>query len=272
MSPTPASPGAAARRDDLRRIPEALAQAGALRAGYARRDLDVEHKAPGHPVTEADRAADDLLRRLLPRDGEGWLSEETADHPARLACRRVWVVDPLDGTKEFVAGVPEWCVSVALVEDGRPVAGGIHNPAAGHTVLGAEGLGVTFDGAPARVASPAPGAAPRVLASRSETTRGEWDRWRDAGFEVVPTGSVAYKLALVAAGRADATWTLTPKCEWDVAAGAALVAAGGGAVRLPGGEAVRFNQPRPWLPGLVAASPRLVAELVERFEKEGVGV
>jgi myo-inositol-1(or 4)-monophosphatase len=271
MSPkVPAVAAADARRDDLRRITDALAQAGALLAEYARRDLDVDHKAPGHPVTEADRAADDLLRRLLPRDGEGWLSEETADDAGRLDCRRVWVVDPLDGTKELIAGIPEWCVSVALVEDGRAVAGGVYNPAAGHTVLGGEGLGVTFDGEAARVTSPAPGAAPRVLASRSETKRGEWNRWRNAGFDVVPTGSVAYKLALVAAGRADATWTLTPKSEWDVAAGAALVAAAGGSVRLPSGEEVRFNQRRVRLPGLVAASPGLLAELLARFQEEGV--
>jgi myo-inositol-1(or 4)-monophosphatase len=271
MSPrTAAGAAAAARRDDLRRIADALAQAGALLAEYARRDLDVEHKAPGHPVTAADRAADHLLRRLLPREDEGWLSEETADDPVRLDRRRVWVVDPLDGTKEFIAGIPEWCVSVALVEDGRPVAGGVYNPAAGHTVLGAEGLGVTFDGEAARMSAPAPGRAPRVLASRSEILRGEWNRWREAGFDVVPTGSVAYKLALVAAGRADATWTLTPKSEWDVAAGAALVAAAGGSARLPSGEAVRFNQRRTRLPGLVAAAPGLLAELVERFQEEGV--
>ena len=138
-------------------------------------------------------------------------------------------------------------------------------------MLGAVELGVTLNGEAVRVSEPADGAAPRVLASRSETKRGEWRRWQEAGFEVVPTGSVAYKLALVAAGRADATWTLTPKSEWDVAAGAALVAAAGGAVRLPNGAEPRFNQPSTRVPGLVAAAPRLVIELVERFRRETEG-
>ena len=103
------------------------------------------------PVTEADRAVDAALARILPRDGEGWLSEESRDDRSRLSRRRVWAVDPLDGTKEFVEGVPEWCVSVGFVEDGRPVAGGIANPATGEQVLGAVGHGVTYNGRPARV-------------------------------------------------------------------------------------------------------------------------
>ena len=253
------------RREDLVRIGEAMERAGELLADLSRRDLEVEQKEPGHPVTEADRAADDLLRHMLPREGEGWLSEETVDHPARLDCRRVWVVDPLDGTKQFIAGIPEWCVSVALVEDGRPVAGGIYNPVAGDRMLGAVGLGVRHGGEPAGLTGRAEVAGARVLASRSEIRRGEWQRWSDAGCDVVATGSVAYKLALVAAGRADATWTLRPKSEWDVAAGAALILAAGGEVRLPDGTVPRFNQPDPKLPGFVGAGPELVAELTGMF-------
>jgi len=258
-------PGGDRRRDDLARISEAMERAGDLLAGFARRDLDVEHKEPGHPVTEADRAADDLLKEMLPREGEGWLSEETVDDPARLDCRRVWVVDPLDGTKEFIAGVPEWCVSIALVEDGQPVAGGIYNPVAGDRVLGAVGLGVTYGGEAAALTGHTSVEGARVLASRSEIRRGEWQRWSDVGCDVVATGSVAYKLALVAAGRADATWTLTPKSEWDVAAGAALVLAAGGEVRLPDGTVRRFNQANPKLPGFVAAGPELMGKLTRMF-------
>ena len=87
---------------------------------------------------------DGLLRQMLPRPGEGWLSEETGDDRERLSCARVWVVDPIDGTREFIDGVPEWCVSIGLVEDGIAVAGGILNPATGETVLGGAGLGVTL--------------------------------------------------------------------------------------------------------------------------------
>ncbi|HEX2252090.1 MAG TPA: inositol monophosphatase family protein, partial [Thermoanaerobaculia bacterium] len=193
----------------LERLAAALRQAGALAAELARRPLAVDEKTPGDPVTEADRAADRLLRELLaalPLGDEGdaggepagWLSEETADDGARLGRRRAWVVDPLDGTREYVAGIPEWCVSVGLVEDGRPVAGGVYNPAADHLVLGAEGLGVTFDGAPAAPTGRGGLAGATVLASRSEVDRGEWEGVAErCGCRVVATGSVAWKLALV---------------------------------------------------------------------------
>jgi len=101
------------------------------------------------------------------------------------------------------------------------------------------------------------------VASRSEIRRGEWEPFRSAGFEVIPTGSVAYKLALVAAGLADATWTLQPKSEWDVAAGTALVLAAGGDVRLPDGERPTFNRPRTKLPGLIAAGRPLAGLVID---------
>jgi myo-inositol-1(or 4)-monophosphatase len=219
-------------------------------------------KAGGDPVTAADEAVDTALRESLPRDGEGWLSEETADDPARLACRRVWVVDPLDGTKEFVQGIPEWAVSIGLVEDGEPVAGGIFNPATGERVVGARGLGVRLGGESA-TPSTRPGlAGATVLASRSETGRGEWASFGEAAFVVKPMGSVAYKLARVAAGLDDITWTLVPKNEWDVAAGVALVEAAGGVTwEWPSGKRRRFNAADPLLTGLVATPAGLDAEV-----------
>ena len=93
-----------------------------------------------------------MLRKNLLRDGEGWLSEESVDDVSRLDKSRVWVVDPLDGTREFVAGIPEFCVSIGLVEDGRPVAGGICNPATNETIIGSLDSGVMYNGKPARPA------------------------------------------------------------------------------------------------------------------------
>ncbi|HLQ22565.1 MAG TPA: 3'(2'),5'-bisphosphate nucleotidase CysQ [Gemmatimonadales bacterium] len=242
----------------LPRIQAALAAAVEVLQGFRADTVRVEHKPGAGPVTEADRAVNDVLARMLPGEGEGWLSEESRDDPRRLEKRRVWAVDPLDGTREFVAGIPEWCVSVGLLEDGRAVAGGVANPATGETFLGSLASGVTYNGRPARVSGRAslPGAL--VLASRSEVDRGEWERFRDAVFTVRAVGSVAYKLALVAAGLADATWTLVPKHEWDVAAGVALVLAAGGSVHTPDGSAPRFNQPLPLLSGLVAETPALL--------------
>lgn len=246
------SPDSSARRKDLERIRAALRAAGEILSEYEPGEVEHRRKSGGDPVTEADTRVDALLREMLPRSGEGWLSEETRDDLSRLACERVWVVDPLDGTKEFILGLPEWCVSIGLVEAGVPVAGGIFNPAAGHCMLGALELGVTLNDEPVRASSVESLEGASVLASRSEVKRGEWERFAGQEFEVVPMGSVAYKLARVAAGLNTATWTLVPKNEWDVAAGVALIHAAGGLTYVPGVERLRFNRVETLLPGLVA--------------------
>lgn len=247
------------REEDVARIRRALDGAADEIRRRTGGPVQVRLKG-GDPVTEIDLAVDRLLRSTLPRGDEGWLSEETADTRDRLARRRVWIVDPLDGTREFVGGVPEWCVSIGLVEEGRPVAGGILNPATGDCVVGSVETGVTLNGRPARVTGRAALGGASVLASRTEVRKGRWAA--AGGFTVVPMGSVALKVALVAAGRHDATWTLEPKHEWDVAGGAALVLAAGGEVRLPDGRPVEFNREKPWLPGLVAAPQALLPEIL----------
>jgi myo-inositol-1(or 4)-monophosphatase len=257
------------RAGDLRRIEEALGAARSVLEAFTPGAVEQRQKSGGDPVTEADLAIDKVLRRILPQDGEGWLSEETADSADRLKCERVWVVDPLDGTKEFIAGVPEWCVSVGLIENNRPVAGGICIPSREMIVIGAVETGVEVDGKPA-AGRPRDGLeGAEVLASRSEVKRGEWERFDGAPFTVRPMGSVAYKMALVAAGLTDATWTLVPKHEWDVAGGAALVLAAGGDVwRLDGSEPI-FNRPRPKFDGLFAASAGLRAPIERYFQQTG---
>jgi myo-inositol-1(or 4)-monophosphatase len=244
---------------DLARIERALVAAAGLLRRFTPGAVESQVKAGGSPVTEADRLVDATLRTMLPRDGEGWLSEESVDDARRLGCSRVWIVDPLDGTKEFVHGLPEWCVSIGLVVDGRPVAGGIANPATDEVVLGSLDTGVTLNGRPVRTGDRTSLEGAVVLASRSETDRGEWDRFSGHPFEWRPMGSVAYKLALVAAGLADATWTLVPKHEWDVAAGAALVRAAGGVVTTLDGNEPCFNTPTAHLTGLVATAAGVAA-------------
>ena len=252
------------RDDDLRRIHEGLERARAILSGFTAGKVAHRLKDGGDPVTEADLQVNQALLECLPRGDEGWLSEETADEPTRLTRDRVWVVDPLDGTREFVEGIPEWCVSVALVERGRAVAGGICNPSTDTTVVGSLETGVTLNGQPCRTRELNALESCAVLASRSEVSRGEWRRFDGAPFRVQPMGSVAYKLSLVAAGLADATWTLVPKHEWDVAAGAALVRAAGGVVWTPDGADPEFNRKTPLLPGLLAA-PAGLREPIDRF-------
>src|SRR5215469_10692210 len=137
--------------DTHERMEAALGAALAALSSFRPSALQVEFKGAGSdPVTEADRTVDRVLRDVLLRDGEGWLSEETADDLTRLSKERVWVVDPLDGTREFIAGIPEWCVSVGLVECGKAIAGGIVNPSTGEIFLGSRGVGVTYNGQPAQ--------------------------------------------------------------------------------------------------------------------------
>jgi myo-inositol-1(or 4)-monophosphatase len=198
----------------------------------------------------------------LLREGEGWLSEESADDLSRLEKKSVWIVDPLDGTREFVAGIPEFCVSVAMVEEGIPVAGGICNPATNEIFLGSLDSGVTYDGKSARASQRTSLDGAVILASRSETRRGEWKQFQKTGFNIREMGSVAYKLALVSAGLADATFTLTPKHEWDVAGGAALVASAGGFVSTLQNSLLRCNKRSPLLSGLLACGPFLRHELL----------
>ncbi len=251
------------RHEDVARIREGLVAAAAAVRPFTPGAVAFERKdVRGDPVTAADHAANAVLRDILPQPGEGWLSEESADDVSRLGRARVWVVDPIDGTREFIEGIPEWCVSIGLVENGVPVAGGIYNPVTDELVVGSLETGVTLNGIEARVTEPGVATPITVLASRSETKRGEWSSVTDSRYRVRPCGSVAYKLGLVASGKADATWTLVPKSEWDVAAGTALVRAAGGVVCLADGSEPRFNKPDPTFPNYVASGSAVARVLL----------
>ena len=254
---------------DMTRIEQSLLAAREVVAGFTPGEIESVLKAGGDPLTEADLAVNRVLADILPQPGEGWLSEETADDAARLECSRVWVVDPIDGTREFIQGIPEWCISIGLVEAGRAVAGGILNPATDELILGGEGQGVTLNGQPVCTRATPDIRGALVLASRSEVKRGEWNKFFEEPVSIRNVGSVAYKLGLVAAGLADGTWTLVPKHEWDVAAGAALVLAGGGVVMNPDGSPAVFNQANPKLRGFIAVGSNLAVptmDLIRRVE------
>jgi myo-inositol-1(or 4)-monophosphatase len=252
--------------DILQRIQAALDAARQVFAPFTPGAIKAEYKARHDPVTEADRAVDAALRENLLREGEGWLSEETADDLTRLDKERVWIVDPLDGTREFVLGLPEFCVSIGCVENGKPVAGGIYNPATNQTFVGAIDVGVLYNGKTVASSRRTSLAGALVLASRSEVKRGEWKRFERAPFTTQAMGSVAYKLALVAAGLADATFTFTPKHEWDVVAGAALVMSAGGFVSTLEKTGLTANRRNPLLSGLLACGPLLKEELLAVLE------
>lgn len=252
--------------DILVRIEAALEAARSVFSRFTPGEVQAEFKAGHDPVTEADRSVDAALRQNLLRAGEGWLSEESADDLSRLDKQHVWVVDPLDGTREFVMGLPEFCVSIGYVENGKPVAGGIYNPATQEKFLGALDTGVLYNGKPGRPSQRTSLKGALVLASRSEVKRGEWKVFENAAFTVRPMGSVAYKLALVSAGLADVTFTLTPKNEWDVVAGAALVSSAGGFVSTLERTDLTANRKDPLLSGLLACGPLMKEELLSLVE------
>lgn len=258
---------------DLELAFAAVREAGEAVMPFFRADVTVSHKGPDQPVTQADLTADALLReRLLDaRPDYGWLSEETGDHPDRLGRERVWIVDPLDGTRSFLEGYREFAISVALVESGKAILGVVYNPASPDLYWAARGQGAYHaagwkGGAPAGqrlwMRDPGREVVRSLLASRSEVLRGEFDallqRW-----EIRPLGSTACKLAAVAAGTGHAYLSRGPKSEWDVAAGGLLVQEAGGTATDLGGTALRYNRADPSVKGVLAAPPSLHGELLE---------
>jgi myo-inositol-1(or 4)-monophosphatase len=243
-------------------------RAGTLIRHQQELGLVVEEKLHGAgPVTAADRAADRLLREELLRLAPGgWLSEEIADDQRRLREHRVWIVDPLDGTIEFVRGLPEYTVSVALAEAGTPVLGVIHNPATGDTVWATRGGGAFRNGRTIRVRE-----GNRLLASRTELERGEFESFLRT-WDIHAVGSTAWKLALVAAGEAAVTFSRGPKMEWDVCAGAVVVAEAGGRVSEAFGPDLRFNRAHPRLSSILAAAPEAWNRIRPELDRVGPAI
>jgi myo-inositol-1(or 4)-monophosphatase len=244
---------------------KAARQAGEILRSYWKREgLKIGSKGHDNPVTAADLEADRALKKTLrdPFPAYGWLSEETGDNDDRLKCRRVWIVDPLDGTKEFINGIPEFSVAIALIEDAVPVLGVTYNPIKREMYSAARGVGCYLNAQRVRVTRRRTLKRATVLASRSETARGEWQVFH--GMLIVsPTGSVAYKLAMVAAAKGDATFTRSPKSEWDIASGAALVVEAGGTITDIKGHPLRFNQRNVKVEGLIADNSILHAALMK---------
>ena len=236
----------------------AARSAGEIVRSYYEGRVESWEKSKDNPLTHADLEANQKIQSLIAEafPDDGWLSEETADSRERLTKKRAWIIDPLDGTKEFIQHIPELCVCIALVEDGRPIVGVEYNPIRDEMFTAARGHGLRLNGALASVSKVARLADAQVLASRSEDKRGEWDPYK-ALMKVTLTGSVAYKLALIAAGRADATFSLTPKNEWDVCAGTMLIEEGGGRMTDCKGAPLRFNRENPLLPGIIASNAAL---------------
>jgi myo-inositol-1(or 4)-monophosphatase len=208
------------------------------------------------------------LRERLTDEGSGiaWLSEEGVDDPSRLAARYIWIVDPIDGTRAYLAGSPDWTVSAALVENGRPIAGCLYAPVTDEFFMAIANQGATCNGAPIAITDGltlehARLAGPRSLVDRLVT--------RQPSLTVVPrVRSLALRLARLAHGACDVAIAGANSHDWDLAAADLLVHEAGGVLTPVGGGAVIYNRPVPRHGVLVAAGRRRHAMLIELFRDE----
>ena len=243
----------------------AVRDAGAIaRAGFQSVSKSWE-KSKGNPVTETDLAVDKFLKERLrgARSDYGWLSEETADTPERLGARRLFIVDPIDGTLSFIKRKHEFTICACVVDNGVPIAAVIYNPMTEEMFAAAQGRGATLNDAPIEVSARAELPGCRILVARDVIEHPAWPQpW--PAMDVGKRASIAYRMALVANGTYDAMMALSSKYEWDTAAGALIVQEAGGLATTHTGAALPYNQPTPTHRSLVCAGPALHAAILER--------
>ncbi len=247
----------------------AVREAGDLAMTYFCNSPDTEKKSDGTDVSEADLAVDALLKQILLKDRRsyGWLSEETEDSQERLLCEKVWIVDPIDGTRSFLKESPEWVVSAALVQTGYPVLAAVYNPAKDEFFSARRNGGALLN--KNRISVSAKDALPdsRIIASRSALAKLEMSR-NSSGVKLVWINSIAYRLCLVAMGWADATISLSAKSEWDLAAAHLLVEEAGGQIATLDGTALTYNKIMPRDANVLAAGPQLQKLLLDKFARK----
>jgi myo-inositol-1(or 4)-monophosphatase len=235
----------------------AAREAGQTITGLFKGKFDVHEKSKNNPVTtadiEANRRIREIIRGQFPDDG--WLSEEDVDDARRLQSSRVWIIDPIDGTREFIEGVPEFAVSIGFVVDGRPKVAVVYNPVEDRLYRAAAGHGAELNGERIKVTSRQEIQGASLLVSRSEPQR-KFQVFANL-CEVKPVGSIAFRLAKVAGGDGDGTLTFRSIHEWDVCAGVFMVEEAGGKVLDSNGKRLSFNQQDPRHHGIVAANPKL---------------
>ncbi|MBU4434748.1 MAG: 3'(2'),5'-bisphosphate nucleotidase CysQ [Alphaproteobacteria bacterium] len=250
---------------ELDLILDAAREAGELALTARAGGLKIWSKEGGSPVTDADLAVDALLkdRLLAARPDYGWLSEETVDDPARLTTRRQFVVDPIDGTVAFMKNKPWFAVSIAVVENGRPIAGVVHAPALNETYAAIAGGGATLNGAAISPSDTEDLEDAAMLGDAKMFVHPAWTTpW--PAMRVESRNSIAYRVCLVAAGAFDAAVALSPKSEWDLAAADLIRAEVGACLTDHKGQGFRYNRPIPLVPSLVCANAALQPLILAR--------
>lgn len=250
---------------DLALITKAALAAGALALELRNAGLETAYKEGDSPVTNADLATDAQIKRTLTaaRPEYGWLSEETVDDPARRERRRLFVVDPIDGTRAFIKNRPWWAVSVAVVEDDKPIAGVVFAPDLGETFAALAGGGATLNGAPIWASDQDVVEGCGMVGDARMFAHPAWPTpWPEMRIEA--RNSTAYRLCTIAAGAFDATLALVQKFDWDLAAADLIAREAGAFVGDHRGRPFAYNGLKPAQPSLVCAAPRLAPLILER--------
>ena len=251
---------------ELALLSEAVREAGAVALKFYGNAPRAWQKDDNSPVSEADHAADTVLKARLgaARPGYGWLSEESGVVAASEPGDRLWIIDPIDGTRAFLKGRPEWAVSAALVENGRPIAACVFNPVADHLFTAARGGGAHLNGAPVRASTRADLAGARMLAHDSALRGRRWRvPWPD--MELHRVNSIAYRICLVAGGQFDATLSISAKSDWDLAAADLIVHEAGGRLSAFNGATFVYNRAGFRHENVICAGAALYAKLVSHI-------
>ncbi len=240
--------------------------AGALALRHFKGPEDWWEKSAGNPVSQADLDVDAWLRARIAeaRPDDGWLSEETADTAARLSRQRVWIVDSIDGTRDFVRGRTGWAVSVALTENGQPLVAVLNAPARNQMFVAERGRGAQLNGRRLHM-DPAPQGI-RLPIDAANLNASFWPAPWPGGSLVEKPNSLALRMGKVAAGEADAWLEGRTVNEWDVAAAALIVTESGGTVTDRHGAPLAFNKPDPGIQGVAVSAPALHGQVLHYLQ------
>lgn len=248
----------------VEQLADAVREAGALALRTFQQPLRQWTKGKSSPVSDADIAVDEFLRQRLAglTPGYGWLSEETEDDPARLDSEYVWIVDPIDGTRAYLAGQPDWTISVALTAHGRPVLGAVFAPVTQEMFLAGAGTGATRNGVPIATSTGVHVAGAKVVGPKRHLN---WLAEMESSAITIPRiGSLALRLARVAQGELDVAFAGGASHDWDLAAADLLVHEAGGVLTTLTGRVLTYNLSEPVHGALIAAGRDRHTELIRR--------
>jgi len=257
------------RADDARLVRQVTEEAGRIALSYFARDIHTWDKSPNNPVSEADIAVDTFLRTTLMqnRTGYGWLSEETEDQPERLRCGRLWIVDPIDGTRSFLAGGENWGISVALVQDQKTIVAAFYAPVKNAFYFAERGRGVTKNGVAISASIQNDLAAARMMGEpKAFQTEKFWPTPWPKTMHTEQANSIALRICQIADGQFDCCVTLRPKNDWDVAAADLIIEESGGLLTTGTGSRLVFNREKPLHDHIVATCPALFEPVMARVE------